>query len=179
MRARHRVPPTFYDGQMVFVWRQPRVGSGKWHGPGVIVLPTAGGAWVNMRGSLWRVANEQMRPATQDESQGIEMVNRYLHDMKQQLEVTRGARRYVDVAREGPPSFLGEPDVVNISEEAGLDLSSDDEDNQNRTPPDRQPEPHLDPVGESLRERHATLDQANALEQQAMDAEAAGHRQEA
>ena len=132
-----------------------------------------------MRGSLWRVANEQMRPATQDESQGIEMVNRYLHDMKQQLEVTRGARRYVDVAREGPPSFLGEPDVVNISEEAGLDLSSDDEDNQNRTPPDRQPEPHLDPVGESLRERHATLDQANALEQQAMDAEAAGHRQEA
>ena len=97
-------------------------------------------------------------------SQGIEMFNRYLHDMKQQLEVTRGARRYVDVAREGPPRFPGEPEVANIPEEAELDVSSDDEDNQNRTPPDRWPEPHLDPVGESLQGRHATLDQTTTLD---------------
>ena len=66
LRARHRVPETFTEGQLIFVWRQPRVGRGRWHGPGVIVLPTTGGAWVNMRGSIWRVANEQMRGATSE-----------------------------------------------------------------------------------------------------------------
>ena len=81
LRARHRTPQNFTEGQLVFVWRQPRVGGGHWHGPGVIVLPTAGGAWINMRGSLWRVANEQMRGATNEESLGAEIVNRYLGDM--------------------------------------------------------------------------------------------------
>ena len=75
LRHRHRPPATFYEGQLIFVWRQPRVGTGRWHGLGIVILPTAGGAWVNMRGALWRVANEQMRPATDDESRGIEMVN--------------------------------------------------------------------------------------------------------
>ena len=85
LRARHRTPQNFTEGQFVFVWRQPRVGGGRWHGPGVIVLPTVGGAWVNVRGSLWRVANEQMRGATNEESLGAEIVNRYLGDMRQNL----------------------------------------------------------------------------------------------
>ena len=61
LRAKHRNPETFVEGQLVFVWRQGRVGTGRWHGPGVVVLPTTGGAWVNVRGSPWRVSNEQMR----------------------------------------------------------------------------------------------------------------------
>ena len=56
MRARHRPPVTFYEGQLVFVWRQPKVGPGRRHGPGVVIIPTAGGAWSNMRGSLWRLS---------------------------------------------------------------------------------------------------------------------------
>ena len=72
LRARHRIPETFVEGQLVFAWRQGRVGIGKWHGPGVIALPTTGGAWVNVRGSLWRVSNEQMRGATSEESRGCE-----------------------------------------------------------------------------------------------------------
>ena len=52
LRAKHRIPERFTEGQLVFVWRQGRVGIGRWHGPGIIVLPTAGGAWINMRGSL-------------------------------------------------------------------------------------------------------------------------------
>ena len=96
LRARHRVPQTFCEGQLVFVWRQPSVGNGKWHGPGVIVLPTAGGAWVRMRGSLWRVANEQMRNATNEESMGAELVNRYLSNMRTELKSSRGMKRYVD-----------------------------------------------------------------------------------
>ena len=111
LRARHRTPQSFTEGQLIFVWRQPRVGPGRWHGPGVIVLPTAGGAWINMRGSLWRVANEQMRSATHEESRGAEIVNRYLSEFKVDLQKNRGARRYVDVASEGPPRFPGDPDL--------------------------------------------------------------------
>ena len=85
LRARHRTPQTFVEGQLVFVWRQPKVGPGRWHGPGVIVLPTSGGAWINMRGSLWRVANEQMRGATNEESLGAEIVNQYLSAMRAEL----------------------------------------------------------------------------------------------
>ena len=90
---------------MVFVWRQPKVGIGRWIGSGVVILPTSGGAWVNMRGSLWRVANCQMRSATREESMGAELVNRYLADMKADLQKTRGARKFVDVAAEGEPRF--------------------------------------------------------------------------
>ena len=107
LRARHRVSPSLAEGQLVFVWRPGRVGSGRWFGPGVIIVPTAGGAWINMRGALWRVANERMRGATRDESQGIEMVDRYPRDLKIDLERTRGARRYVDVTREGNPRLPG------------------------------------------------------------------------
>lgn len=57
---------------------KPKIGDGRWHGrwhgPGVIILNTAGGAWVDMRAFVWRVAHEQMRPATQEESQGAELV---------------------------------------------------------------------------------------------------------
>ena len=62
----------FADGDLIFVWRQASVGRGHWRGPGLIVLATVGGAWVNMRGSLWRVSNEQMRKATNEETQGID-----------------------------------------------------------------------------------------------------------
>jgi len=111
LRARHRTLQTFVEGQLVFVWRQTRVGQGRWHGPGVVVLPTVGGAWVNMRGSLWRVSNEQLRSATSEESAGTELVNRYLASMKEDLRKKRGARRYVDVRSEGPPRFPGDPPV--------------------------------------------------------------------
>ena len=76
-----------------------------------------------MRGSLWRVANEQMRGATQEESQGAEIVNKYLSQFKADLQKTRGARRYVNVTAEGPPRFPGDP---NIEEEEGAEDDDDD-----------------------------------------------------
>ena len=121
MRVRHRPPVTFYEGQLIYAWRQPRVGSGRWHGPGVIVLPTAGGAWVNMRGALWRVSNEQMRPATQDESKGIEVVNQGLDSMRIDLQSKRGPKKFLDVRREGEPVFE-DPDIIEE------DHQSDDDD---------------------------------------------------
>ena len=53
LSARPAKQETFSEGEMVFVWRQPKVGTGRWIGSGVVILPTSGGAWVNMRGSLW------------------------------------------------------------------------------------------------------------------------------
>ena len=103
--ARHRIAHNFSEGQLVFVWRQPRVGPGKWIGPGLIILPTAGGCWVNMRGSLWRCSNEQLRPATNDENLGAELVNRYLGEMRWDLQRNKGPKKFVDVRAEGIPDF--------------------------------------------------------------------------
>ena len=103
LKARHRLVENFTEGDMVYVWRQGRVGAGRYVGPGVVVIASAGGAWVNMRGGLWRCANEQLRKATNEESLGVELVNRYLGHMKDSLRNRRGQRSYVDVIVEGTP----------------------------------------------------------------------------
>ena len=116
LRARHRTTHNFVEGQLVFVWRQPRVGPGKWIGPGLIIIPTAGGCWVNMRGSLWRCSNEQLRPATNDESLGAELINRYLGDLRWDLQRNRGPKKYVDVTAEGIPDFPGDREQTSDPE---------------------------------------------------------------
>ena len=78
-----------------------------------------------MRGSLWRVANEQLRSATHEESLGAEIVNRYLKNLSTELQTNRGARRYVDVTREGQPRFPGEPRIV---EEDGEEIDDAEDD---------------------------------------------------
>ena len=72
------------------------------------MFPTAGGAWVNMRGALWRTANEQMRGATSEEAQGAELVNKYFDSMRADFKSNRGARKFIDVTKEGPPRFPGD-----------------------------------------------------------------------
>ena len=49
-----------------------------------------------------------MRSATNEEAVGLEIVNRYLHDMKAQLKQSRGAKRCTNVEQEGPPVFPGD-----------------------------------------------------------------------
>ena len=127
---------------MIFVWRQPRVGGGRWHGPGVIVLPTSGGAWVNMRGSLWRVSNEQMRGATNEESLGAEIVNRFLGDMRLDLRTNRNMRKFVDVTREGPPRFPGDPDLAP-EEDADPDAQQQSDSEPEMNPSDPMGRVHL------------------------------------
>ena len=135
-RGRHRIAQHFYEGQLVFVWRQPNVGSGRFHGPGVVIIPTAGGAWINMRGSLWRVASEQLRPATADESRGVEIVNRFLSDMKTDLQSPHGPKKFLDVTREGTPRFPR--NSTDDPEMPGLDPdNSDSDDGETRTPMSR------------------------------------------
>ena len=70
-----------------------------------------------------------MRGATNDESLGAEIVNRFLGDMRQDLQTNRGARRYVDVTSEGPPRFPGDPDIGEADDDGlpGPTDHSDDE----------------------------------------------------
>ena len=122
------------------------MGSGKRFGPGLIILPTAGGAWINMRGDSRRVSNERMRSAAQDESRGIEMDSRFLCDMKQELEKTRVARRYADDTREDDPRFPGDEPLEDpeAAEAELLQLSVSDIDlvqDPREPPPPNEPGP--------------------------------------
>ena len=118
---------------MVYVWR--RVGPGRYVGPGVVVIASAGGCWVNMRGGLWRCANEQLRKATNEESLGVELVNRYMGHMKDSLRNRRGQRSYVDVIVEGTPRLdeaHGEEEVeqlYDLPDEPLVDRGQDPWDN--------------------------------------------------
>ena len=85
--ARHRTAYNFTEGQLVFVWRQPRVGS------------------------LWRCSNEQLRPATNDENLGAELVNRYLGETRWDLQRNKGPKKFVDARAEGIPDFGEEQDT--------------------------------------------------------------------
>ena len=80
-----------------------------------------------MRGSLWRVANCQMRSATREESMGAELVNRYLADVKADLLKTWGARKFVDVAFEGDPRFPTGDEEQDDEDEARRLADVDDE----------------------------------------------------
>eukprot|EP00959_Pyramimonas_sp_CCMP1952_P124399 2600990-Pyramimonas_sp.AAC.1 len=68
LRACHCIPPAFAEGQLVFVGRQGRAGSGKLSGPRVIILPAAGGSRISARGPLRHALDEKIRDATENDS---------------------------------------------------------------------------------------------------------------
>jgi hypothetical protein len=73
-----------------------------------------------MRGSLWRVSNEQLRKATSEESLGAEVVNKNSSDMKSTM-----AR---DRSRAGDPAVENEEDHDDVGhDEDHLDTDSDKE----------------------------------------------------
>ena len=79
-------------------------------------MPTAGECWINMRGSLWRCSNEQLRTATNDENLGAELVNRYLGDMRWDLQGNKGPKKFIDLRAEGIPDFGVADDGTNASD---------------------------------------------------------------
>jgi len=49
-----------------------------------------------------------LRPATNDESLGAELINRYLGDLRWDIQRNKGPKKYVDVRAEGIPDIPGE-----------------------------------------------------------------------
>ncbi|CAE7228874.1 pol [Symbiodinium sp. CCMP2592] len=95
----------FQPGQWAFVWRRTDNRFG-WVGPGVLIAMTPGGNswWINMRGRLWKVSSEQMRPASSEEELGAELIVELHRDLLDQI--IQGVRTgYEDVTQEeSPPS---------------------------------------------------------------------------
>ena len=88
MRARARTQKTFRPGDVIFVWRSWRAQGVKkqaWVGPGVVVLPDGPNCYVNVKGRLWRVANEHLREGTSEEIRGIEAVHEVFQDLRERF----------------------------------------------------------------------------------------------
>ncbi len=110
--ARSRVQPK-YDlkgGSIVYVWRSsPRAKIRGWVGPGLVVClnEKQSSAWVSMRGVLIKTNTDRIRPATDTEWLGAELIKVLSEDAKAHIE-RKGQRGYVDAtAEEGP----GEDDL--------------------------------------------------------------------
>eukprot|EP00973_Karenia_brevis_P057777 8037727-Karenia_brevis.AAC.1 len=96
-----------------------------------------------MRGSLWPVSHEQLRPATSHESLGAEIVNTHLDDLRTDLQKNRSPKKYIDITREGTPSFPGDPDDL-----PGLLDNSDDDIAEPEPPVDETPPQNNLPIGQ-------------------------------
>ena len=106
-KARSRVQPK-YDirtGTVVYVWRNSSRHKVKgWTGPGVVVCVNdkQTTAWVSMRGVLIKTNMDRIRPATDSEWLGAELIKILSADAKQRLE-RAGQRGYVDAMDEPGP----------------------------------------------------------------------------
>eukprot|EP00971_Amphidinium_carterae_P017825 351100-Amphidinium_carterae.1 len=135
LRARNRrSAPVVSIGQAVYVWRQPPGQRGAWQGPGLVTMVTDRACWVNVRHALWKVPPEHVRTATPEEAYGIEILNKYLSSMQQELRATesrRGPKKYVDgMSEPGPDVDLDETEVV----ETRLSQELDGIERENREP---------------------------------------------
>eukprot|EP00439_Symbiodinium_sp_Y106_P050867 s3255_g6.t1 len=107
---------SFQPGQWAYVWRKNDNRFG-WVGPGALIAMAPGGNswWVNMRGRLWKVSSEQLRPASSEEELGAALVMELHRDLLDQIR--QGIRTgYEDVTKEdNPPTNQDElfPELFN------------------------------------------------------------------
>ena len=125
LRARNRGQGyIFRVGQQVWVHRKPLSGrAAAWYGPGTIASLTPTGAFVMMRGSLWKCNSASLKPQTSEDALADEMVRRYLAALRTDMsrEGLRTQRRYVDCSREPPPApeREGPPEEEEVRQAAG------------------------------------------------------------
>eukprot|EP00971_Amphidinium_carterae_P350875 6491785-Amphidinium_carterae.1 len=125
LRSRSRgAPRPFVVGERVWVWRSP--GSGRaeaWYGPGTVVCLTPTGAYVSLKGSLWKVNARCLRRQEGEDRLSDEMIGRFLSRLRTDMaqEGLRTQRRYVDCTRETPPLLIDDDTGQNI-EQAVLPL---------------------------------------------------------
>ena len=131
-RKPQRVPVA---GEPVFIHRR-KDGAQGWCGPGVCVLseePKPGRnetVWVHMRNCLHKCNRTQVRPATNEEAEGIETVTSLLPNLTEAVREGR-TRHFADITDEGDP----EDDEQMVVEGDVMDVRLGK--------PDSQPEPEL------------------------------------
>ena len=112
---------TFLPGETVYFYHlqqagrpnQPRTDNPQcWHGPAVVVTQQGSGTlWLSWRRTLLRIPVENVRPATEEEVLGHDMVSQELQDHQKELSQQGSkARGFLDLNDAGPP-------VVNNSEQ--------------------------------------------------------------
>ena len=107
-------------GESVFRHRR-KDGAQGWWGPGVCVLgeePKPGRnetVWVHMRNCLHKCNRTQVRPATNEEAEGIETVTSPLPDLTEAVREGR-ARQFADISDERDPDepIIVEGDVMDV-----------------------------------------------------------------
>ena len=99
--ARTRTRPELQRGEWVWIYRRNRLGQRWMDGPGVVIMNAGASVWVVVRTQLFKVPSENIRKATNDEKLGIEQVEHYLPDLREELTRRRRRREYWDLSREG------------------------------------------------------------------------------
>eukprot|EP00959_Pyramimonas_sp_CCMP1952_P120536 2520496-Pyramimonas_sp.AAC.1 len=98
-RARGHSDKFFKPGEWVYVWRRVTAANrshslqrDRWTGPGVVVYQNGSTIWIAMRSKLYKCSEEQVRPATRQESLGAELLDTARFDQLRE-EVRAPGRR--------------------------------------------------------------------------------------
>eukprot|EP00971_Amphidinium_carterae_P121859 2413179-Amphidinium_carterae.4 len=87
-------------GDWVFVLRRNAFGRTWRQGPGIVVMMAGASAWMTMRGELFKVAVMNLRKATSQEKEGIEVVNELLPELREVVLKRQRSRRFRDLTPE-------------------------------------------------------------------------------
>eukprot|EP00971_Amphidinium_carterae_P352936 6492777-Amphidinium_carterae.1 len=110
-RAKHRKPMAqLCIGQYVYLWRQPNLGKGQWIGPGQIVALHPTGAYLSLRGSLYKAARINLRPATPEEEQADVMIRNFASSLRKTDKL--GLRKFHDVTQDTSPVLAAEAETL-------------------------------------------------------------------
>ena len=127
LAARPRVPVTFESGDLVAYWRGQKlqngqvVQGGRWHGTAVVIGSVGRNFVVAHRKQIFRVAPEQLRPATSEERATVETPQTELLGIKDMIEGgTFRGRNYIDLV---PGHYPTEADVNVPVEDEPIDKS--------------------------------------------------------
>ena len=108
--GRSQNPPkkSIREGDVVYVWRDNvRFNIKGWVGPGLVIAINApqSSVWVSMRGVIVKCNIERVRPATDQECLGAEIIRVLSTEAKATLE-QKGQRCYVEAMNESGPEEL-------------------------------------------------------------------------
>ena len=100
-KARPRTQWRPSQGDWVMLHRNN--GLHRWkEGPCSVIQVSGTSCWIVNKTSLLKVSNTNVRKATNDEKDGVELINRYLPTLREELLQRRRRREYWDLTHEQP-----------------------------------------------------------------------------